>query len=47
VGIVAPVFSAAAGVVLVAAMLFGGTVVGITAMVVAYAGRIGGAEAGG
>jgi len=46
VGIVAPVFSDAPGVVLLAALLFGGTVIGITAMVVAYAGRIGGANAG-
>lgn len=46
VGIAAPAFSDAPAVVLVAAMLFGGTVIGITALVVAYAGRIGGANAG-
>jgi predicted MFS family arabinose efflux permease len=46
VGIVAPVWSDAPAVVLLAAILFGATVVGITAMVVAYAGRIGGANAG-
>lgn len=46
VGIVAPVFSDASSAVLLGAALFGGTMVGITAMVVAYAGRIGGADAG-
>jgi predicted MFS family arabinose efflux permease len=46
VGIVAPVWSDAPAVVLLAAILFGATVVGITAMVVAYAGRVGGANAG-
>lgn len=46
VGIVAPVVSSAPGAVLVSAMLFGGTMIGITALVVAYAGRIGGAAAG-
>jgi MFS family permease len=46
VGIVAPVLSSAPVVVLVSAMLFGGTMIGITAMVVAYAGRIGGANTG-
>lgn len=45
-GIVAPVLSSAPVVVLVSAMLFGGTMIGITAMVVAYAGRIGGANTG-
>jgi predicted MFS family arabinose efflux permease len=46
VGIVAPVFSDAPAVVLIAALLFGATVIGITALVVAYAGRTGGARAG-
>jgi predicted MFS family arabinose efflux permease len=46
VGIVAPVLSQAPAIVLVSAMLFGGTVVGITALVVAYASRTAGANAG-
>ena len=46
VGIVAPVFSDAPVVVLVSALLFGATVIGITALVVAYASRTGGARAG-
>jgi predicted MFS family arabinose efflux permease len=46
VGIVAPVLSNAPVVVLVSALLFGATVIGITALVVAYAGRTGGTRAG-
>jgi MFS family permease len=46
VGIVAPVFSDAPAVVLIAALLFGATVIGITALVVGYASRTGGARAG-
>lgn len=46
VGIAAPVVSDAPAVVLVSALLFGGTVIGITALVVAYASRAAGARAG-
>jgi predicted MFS family arabinose efflux permease len=40
IGIVMPVLSDAPAVVLVSALLFGGTLIGITALVVAYAGRL-------
>lgn len=39
-GIVMPVLSDAPAIVLISALLFGGTLIGITALVVAYAGRM-------